>query len=348
MSRVLCRAPVDRIVGESMYWKTPMKRDLPHHSEKRLRKQEFSLSDNPGAVYLSEIRQYQLLNAEEEISLAQCVEAGRSAQHKMETADESPDLDRRQEFEQAIKEAERARSRLIECNLRLVVFIARQYLNRGLLLADLIQEGNIGLHQAVDRYDWRRGFRFSTYAYWWIRQAMVRSLADQSRTIRLPVHVVGLLARVTRAERDLQASTGAAPTVDAVAEALGMAVDQVAEVHRLAARPVSIDAQVAVDSETTWGDLISDDVAGSAAQREIENQELSKSVGNALELLDRRERQILQMRFGLSDGEERSLVEIAEILGMSRERVRTIEQAALTRLRYMPRFRDLMLEYLAA
>ena len=323
-----------------------MNRDAPHHAGEQPLPEE--LSDNVAAIYLREIRQHELLTAEEEISLARRIEAGRLAQRKLETPDESLDVDRQRDLQQRMQDGQTARRLLIECNLRLVVSIARQYLNRGLSLLDLIQEGNIGLHVAVDKYEWQRGFRFSTHAYWWIRQAITRSLNNQSRTIRLPPLVIGRLARIARAEGDLQVSTGLPPSVEAVAQMVGAGVDRIIEAHTLALRPTSIDAQVAIDSDSTWGDLISDEAASRAAQREVETQELSEWVGDALQLLDPLERKILQMHFGLAGVEERSPAEIGEILGISRDRVRRIEQAALTKLRGMPRFRALTREYLAA
>jgi len=305
------------------------------------------LSGGPGAMYLREIAYHNLLTQPEEVQLAQRLEAGRLAASRL-NADEVLDEDERDVLARAVLDGDTARRHLIECNLRLVVSVARRYLNRGLSFLDLVQEGNIGLQIGADKYDWRRGFRFSTYVYWWIRQAMTRSLADQSRTIRLPVHAVELLSRVLRAEREMQTATGSTPSVESIAEHLGLDVARIIEARRAAQTPLSIEAPLSDDSDRTRGDLLGDETAGQAAHREIEQQELSKRLSEALMLLDARERSILQMRFGLERGEERTLTEVAAVMGVSRERIRQIEQAALAKLRRMPVLRKEVLDYLAA
>jgi RNA polymerase primary sigma factor len=298
-------------------------------------------------MYLREIANHDLLTQADEISLAKRMEAGQAAAALLASEDNIPDDDR-EHLEAIVQDGERARRRLIECNLRLVVSVARRYINRGLSFLDLVQEGNIGLQIGVDKFDWRRGFRFSTYVYWWIRQAMTRSLADQSRTIRLPVHAVELLTRVTRAERELQAQTGKEPSVEDIAALLGVEIERVMEAKRAAQTPLSIEAPLGDDSDMTRGDLLGDEVAGQAAHREVEAQELAERLGTALQALDPRERKVLQLRFGLDRGEERTLTEVAESLGVSRERIRQIEQAALAKLRRMPTLRREVIEYLAA
>src|SRR5438132_6540191 len=305
------------------------------------------LSGGAGAMYLREIANHDLLTQSDEVSLAQRMEAGRDAVRELASAELLEDVDRRR-LERLIEDGERARRHLIECNLRLVVSVARRYLNRGLGFLDLVQEGNMGLQIGADKFDWRRCFRFSTYVYWWIRQAMTRSLADQSRTIRLPVHAVELLTRVLRAEREIQATSGVLPSVEALALHLGLDVERIIEARRAAQTPLSIEAPLSDDSDMTRGDLLGDELAGQAAHREIEKQELSKRLTEALEMLDPRERKILQMRFGLERGEERTLSEVAATMGVSRERIRQIEQAALAKLRRMPGLRNEVIEYLAA
>jgi RNA polymerase primary sigma factor len=305
------------------------------------------LSGGAGAMYLREIANHDLLNQQDEVHLAQRMETAREAARMLATG-AVIDKEQREHLERLIDDGEHARRHLIECNLRLVVSVARRYLNRGLSFLDLVQEGNIGLQIGADKYDWRRGYRFSTYVYWWIRQAMTRSLADQSRTIRLPVHAVELLTRVMRAEREMQAETGELPSIDVVARYLGMDVERIIEARRAAQTPLSIEAPLGEDSDMTRGDLLGDESASQAAHREVEKQELSKRLGEALQTLDPRERRILQMRFGLERGEERTLTEVAEVMGVSRERIRQIEQAALAKLRRMPGLRNEVIEYLAA
>lgn len=305
------------------------------------------LSGGAGAMYLREIAHHDLLSADEERALAQRTEAGREAAARLADDTDLDDITRAQ-LHNTVLDGERARRQLIECNLRLVVSVARRYLNRGLSFLDLVQEGNIGLQIGADKYDWRRGFRFSTYVYWWIRQAMTRSLADQSRTIRLPVHAVELLTRVLRAEREMQAANGQTPTIEAIAEYLGLEVERIIEARRAAQTPLSIEAPLSDDSDMTRGDLLGDEQAGQAAHRAVEKEELSKQLNEALDALDARERKILQLRFGLERGEERTLTEVAEVMGVSRERIRQIEQAALAKLRRMPSLRREVIEYLAA
>jgi len=305
------------------------------------------LSGGAGAMYLREIANHDLLNLRDEIELAQRMEAGRAAAERIQSGEDLTEFELSR-LEHAVEDGQRARRALIECNLRLVVSVARRYLNRGLSFLDLVQEGNIGLQIGVDKFDWRRGFRFSTYVYWWIRQAMTRSLADQSRTIRLPVHAVELLTRVTRAERELYALTGNEPTLEEVALHLGLELERIIEARRAAQTPVSIEAPLNEDSDMTRGDLLGDEAAGQAASREVEARELADRLTAALGLLDARERKVLQMRFGLERGEEQTLSEVAEMMGVSRERIRQIEQAALNKLRRNPGLRKDMIDYLAA
>ena len=305
------------------------------------------LSGGAGAMYLREIATHELLTREDEERLAQRMEAGREASKQL-SSDEPLDAAERERLQRVADDGERARRYLIECNLRLVVSVARRYLNRGLSVLDLVQEGNIGLQIGAEKYDWRRGFRFSTYTYWWIRQAMTRALADHSRTIRLPVHAVELLTRVQRAEREIQAETGVAPSLEVVANQLGIDIERIIEARRAAQVPLSIEAPLSDDSDLTRGDLLGDEIASAAAHRAIETQELSRRLSEAMDLLDPRERKILRMRFGLERGRERTLTEVAEEIGVSRERIRQIEQGALAKLRRMPGLRNELTDYLAA
>src|ERR671933_838062 len=199
------------------------------------------LSGGAGAMYLREIANHDLLSAQDEVQLARRMEAGREAARRL-ASEEPLDAAERERLRRVVADSERARRHLIECNLRLVVSVARRYMNRGLSFLDLVQEGNIGLHIGAEKFDWRRGFRFSTYVYWWIRQSMSRALADHSRTIRLPVHAVELLTRVRRAEREIQAQTGEVPPIEVVAAHLGLEVERIVEARRGAPAPPSIAA----------------------------------------------------------------------------------------------------------
>jgi RNA polymerase primary sigma factor len=305
------------------------------------------LSGGAGAMYLREIAHHELLTAQEEVSLAQRLEGGKAALRELATADETLDSTRRLELEHTAEDGERARRRLIECNLRLVVSVARRYLGRGLSFLDLVQEGNIGLQIGVEKYDWRRGFRFSTYVYWWIRQAVTRAIADQSRTIRLPVHVTEFLTKTARAERELAAELGREPTVDEVAQFLDIDPERINEARRAARMPLSLETPLGEDGELTRGDLIGDDTAAEAARESSEASDLSERLESALDELHPRERQVLRLRFGLDRGHERTLGEVGEELGVSRERIRQIEAEALAKLRRMPRLRRELLEYVS-
>ncbi len=305
------------------------------------------LSGGAGAMYLREIAHHELLTAQEEVSLAQRLEAGKAALKELATAGVELGAARRDELERVAEDGEKARRRLIECNLRLVVSVARRYLGRGLSFLDLVQEGNIGLQIGVEKYDWRRGFRFSTYVYWWIRQAVTRAIADQSRTIRLPVHVTEFLTKTARAERELAAELGREPSVDEVAQYLDIDPERINEARRAARMPLSLETPLGEDGELTRGDLIGDETAAEAARESAEANDLSERLEGALDELHPRERQVLRLRFGLDRGHERTLGEVGEELGVSRERIRQIEAEALAKLRRMPRLRRELLEYVS-
>jgi RNA polymerase primary sigma factor len=298
--------------------------------------------DSPAALYLREISQTPLLTAEEEVDLAKRLEAAKEAERRLAEGNLDPAEQARLAAD--VAQGAAARRRLIESNLRLVVSVARKYMGRGLLFLDLVQEGNIGLQRAVDKYDWRRGFRFSTYAYWWIRQAVSRAVADQARTIRLPVHVIEQLTKQYNTARDLHQELGREPTATEIGERLGVDPERVREAFRAAKVPISLETPIGEEDESTVADFVSDATALSPAE-EAEDTVLAQSLDEALaQHLGGREAAVLRMRFGMTDGQPHTLGEIAEELGISRERVRQIEAEALHKLRrtgaFLRQFRE--------
>lgn len=293
-------------------------------------------------IYLHEVRRFPLLTAEEEITLSRAYDHGRAAQRKL-LAPDLPDPERLV-LEAANHVGEKARRRLVESNLRLVISVARKHLNRGLPLSDLIQEGNIGLSRAVDKFDWRRGFRFSTYAYWWIRQAITRAIADQSRVVRIPVHMSGQISRYARASNRLAQELGREPTVDEIAAWLEIPVAKAEEIHQAAQLPISLDAPVGEEADSAIGDFV-EDPAQLPLIDVVSKSLLRDSVEDALGGLNPRERKVVELRFGLSDGMQRTLAEVGDELQISRERVRQIETEALRKLR-RPTVRRKLAEYL--
>lgn len=302
---------------------------------------------SPGDIgeYLAEIAQYPLLSAEEEIELARQVAVGKRAARRLATEASPAD---RAVLEQHVKEGNAARKRMIESNLRLVVSIARRYASRGLSLQDLIQEGNIGLQVGIDRYDWRKGYRLSTYIYWWIRQAVTRALANDSRIIRLPVHAGELLRAASAAEEGLQAELGVKPTLYQVAARVGVGADRLSAIRSVASSPRSLDAPLARDSALTHGDTLVDEEASERFRNLERTDDLEQTVDEVLEELPERERQVVKLHFGLGNTGALTLAEIGEHLGVTRERARQIEGQALRRLRGDTRMRRAFVELAAS
>ncbi|MGW2212819.1 RNA polymerase sigma factor [Streptomyces sp. NPDC001781] len=281
--------------------------------------------------YLREIGRIPLLTAAEEVELARRVEAGLFAEEKLSGTDVldsglALDLDR------IVVMGRMAKRRLIEANLRLVVSVAKRYVGRGLTMLDLVQEGNLGLIRAVEKFDYARGYKFSTYATWWIRQAMSRALADQARTIRVPVHVVELINRVVRVQRRLLQERGHEPTPEEVGAHLELPPERVREVLRLAQEPVSLHAPVGEEDEVALGDLIEDGDAASPVESAAFLL-LRQHLEAVLSTLGERERKVVQLRYGLADGRPRTLEEIGRLFGVTRERIRQIESKTLGKLR---------------
>lgn len=281
--------------------------------------------------YLREIGRIPLLTAAEEVELARRVEAGLFAEEKLRLA---RDLDSQLalDLDRLVVMGRMAKRRLIEANLRLVVSVAKRYVGRGLTMLDLVQEGNLGLIRAVEKFDYARGYKFSTYATWWIRQAMSRALADQARTIRVPVHVVELINRVVRVQRRMLQERGYEPTPEEVAAHLDLPGERVSEVLRLAQEPVSLHAPVGEEDDVALGDLIEDGDAASPVESAAFLL-LREHLEAVLSTLGERERKVVQLRYGLADGRPRTLEEIGRIFGVTRERIRQIESKTLNKLR---------------
>ena len=297
-------------------------------------------TDDPVRMYLKEIGKVNLLTSEEEVELAQTMTAGTAAQEQLEelerSGEEIPD-ELRQELEKAIKKGERARQRLAEANLRLVVSIAKRYVGRGMQFLDLIQEGNLGLIKAVEKFDYVKGFKFSTYATWWIRQAITRAIADQARTIRIPVHMVETINKVIRVSRQL---LGHDPTPEEIAEEMNMPADRVREILKIAQEPVSLETPIGEEEDSHLGDFIPDEDASEPAEAASFTL-LKEQLVEVLSTLTPREEKVLKLRFGIEDGRTRTLEEVGKEFNVTRERIRQIEAKALRKLRHPSRSKKL-------
>ncbi len=298
------------------------------------------LISDPVRMYLQQIGRYPLLSSQQEVELAMQMEAGVRADEKLAAAEADLAVDERVFLERAVRQADKARKRLVEANLRLVVSIAKRYVGKGLSLLDLVQEGNLGLIRAVEKFDYRKGFKFSTYATWWIRQAVTRALADQARTIRVPVHMIETINKLAHTQRALMQELGREPTIQEVATEMEMAPDRISELQRIALDPVSLETKVGESDESTLADFVSDQDANvpiEAASFRL----LQEYLGLAMEGLSERERHVLIMRYGLADGKIRTLEEVGAFFNVTRERVRQIETKALAKLRQPARSRRL-------
>jgi RNA polymerase primary sigma factor len=336
-------AVADGATGEKPAVAEPLPSDVPRRLVSRVRARgttesrasfEGSAGADPVRAYLKEIGRVPLLSAAEEVVLARCVERGLQATERLASA--AVDGGVPDDLDTAVEERYRvdglaAKQVLVEANLRLVVSIAKRYRNRGMAFLDLIQEGNLGLMRAVEKFDYTRGFKFSTYATWWIRQAITRAIADQARTIRVPVHMVETINKVVRAQRLLLQDLGREPTIDEVAGRVEMTADRVREILRVSQETVSLEQPMGED-DFSLSDLIPDDAAvapSEAAARAMLNQ----AVNNALAELSERERRVVRLRFGLDDGQMHTLEEVGKAFGVTRERIRQIEAKTLAKLR---------------
>jgi RNA polymerase primary sigma factor len=297
--------------------------------------------EDPVRMYLKEIGKVPLLTAEQEIDLAKAMEAGLDAEKTLAEDEEGKlSAEEKKELEQAIYEGNEAKKRLAEANLRLVVSIAKRYVGRGMLFLDLIQEGNLGLIKAVEKFDFRKGFKFSTYATWWIRQAITRAIADQARTIRIPVHMVETINKLIRVSRQLLQELGREPLPEEVAKEMNLPVERVREILKISQEPVSLETPIGEEEDSHLGDFIQDDnvpVPADAAAFTL----LKEQLVEVLDTLTEREQKVLRLRFGLDDGRARTLEEVGKEFNVTRERIRQIEAKALRKLRHPSRSRKL-------
>ena len=299
--------------------------------------------DDPVRMYLKEIGKVDLLTPEQEVELAQRMGAGAAAKEQLaeleKSGEELPD-EVLLELKKTIRKGERAKQSLAEANLRLVVSIAKRYVGRGMLFLDLIQEGNLGLIKAVEKFDYTKGYKFSTYATWWIRQAITRAIADQARTIRIPVHMVETINKVIRVNRQLLQELGHDPSPEETAEEMGMPVEKVREILKIAQEPVSLETPIGEEEDSHLGDFIEDDTASEPSEAASFTL-LKEQLVDVLSTLTPREEKVLRLRFGIEDGRTRTLEEVGKEFNVTRERIRQIEAKALRKLRHPSRSKKL-------
>ncbi len=299
--------------------------------------------DDPVRMYLKEIGKVDLLTPEQEVELAQTMGAGNEAREQLEEMEKSGEdipEEVRGELEKLIKAGKKAEQQLAEANLRLVVSIAKRYVGRGMLFLDLIQEGNLGLIKAVEKFDYTKGYKFSTYATWWIRQAITRAIADQARTIRIPVHMVETINKVIRVNRQLLQELGHDPTPEETAAEMGMPVEKVREILKIAQEPVSLESPIGEEEDSQLGDFIRDD-KGTEPSEAASFTLLKEQLVDVLSTLTPREEKVLKLRFGIEDGRTRTLEEVGREFNVTRERIRQIEAKALRKLRHPSRSKKL-------
>ncbi len=295
---------------------------------------------DPVKDYLKQIGRVSLLNAEQEVDLSERIEAGLYAQHLLDTDDEGMDFKRRRELKWAANDGKKAKDHLLEANLRLVVSLAKRYTGRGMLFLDLIQEGNLGLIRAVEKFDYTKGYKFSTYATWWIRQAITRAMADQARTIRVPVHMVEVINKLSRVQRQMLQDLGREPTPDELARELDMPVEKVQEVQKYGREPISLHTPLGEDGDSEFGDLI-EDTDAIAPSDAVAFSLLQEQFKQVLETLSPREAGVIKMRYGLEDGQPKTLDDIGRVYGVTRERIRQIESKTMSKLRHPSRSQTL-------
>ena len=300
-------------------------------------------TDDPVRMYLKEIGKVPLLTADQEVELATAMTAGREAKERLDEAEangETLPAEELAQLKKQVKAGERAKQQLAEANLRLVVSIAKRYVGRGMLFLDLIQEGNLGLIKAVEKFDYTKGYKFSTYATWWIRQAITRAIADQARTIRIPVHMVETINKVIRVSRQLLQELGHDPSPEEISEEMNMPVDKVREILKIAQEPVSLETPIGEEEDSHLGDFIPDEAASEPSEAASFTL-LKEQLVDVLSTLTPREEKVLKLRFGIEDGRTRTLEEVGKEFNVTRERIRQIEAKALRKLRHPSRSKKL-------
>ncbi|WP_395939460.1 RNA polymerase sigma factor [Arthrobacter alpinus] len=291
---------------------------------------------DPVKDYLKQIGKVALLNAEQEVDLALRIEAGLFANEKLEADKGKMSEQLKRDLQRIVHDGKRAKNHLLEANLRLVVSLAKRYTGRGMLFLDLIQEGNLGLIRAVEKFDYTKGFKFSTYATWWIRQAITRAMADQARTIRIPVHMVEVINKLARVQRQMLQDLGREPTPEELAKELDMTPEKVVEVQKYGREPISLHTPLGEDGDSEFGDLIEDSEAVVPADA-VSFTLLQEQLHSVLDTLSEREAGVVAMRFGLTDGQPKTLDEIGKVYGVTRERIRQIESKTMSKLRHPSR-----------
>jgi RNA polymerase primary sigma factor len=297
-------------------------------------------TNDPVRMYLKEIGQVSLLTAQEEVDLAKRIEAGLKAVERLESSGGRVPEPQQRELKWLERDGDRAKRHLVEANLRLVVSIAKRYVGRGMAFLDLIQEGNLGLIRAVEKFDYEKGFKFSTYATWWIRQAITRAIADQARTIRIPVHMVETINKLVRIQRQLLQDLGREPTAEEIAEQMELSSDKVREIQKISQEPVSLYTPVGEEEDSHLGDFIEDSEAVVPLER-ASFRLLQEQLESVLHTLSGREKEVIRLRFGLVDGQPRTLEEVGKKFGVTRERIRQIESKTLSKLRHPSRSQKL-------
>ncbi len=319
---------------------------VPDADEERVRaRREVDMAlkaptNDPVRMYLKEIGRVALLTAAEEVSLAKRIEAGLRAEARLEEMGEAVTPEQLRELRWTQRDGQRAKRHLVEANLRLVVSIAKRYVGRGMAFLDLIQEGNLGLIRAVEKFDYTKGYKFSTYATWWIRQAITRAIADQARTIRIPVHMVETINKLVRIQRQLLQDLGREPTAEEIAEQMELSSEKVREIQKISQEPVSLETPIGEEEDSHLGDFIEDSEAVVPLER-ASFRLLQEQLETVLHTLSGREKEVIRLRFGLVDGQPRTLEDVGKKFGVTRERIRQIESKTLSKLRHPSRSQKL-------